>query len=155
MGEISKKLGGMIIESFKAKDIVRRTAYTNLKSEILKFKTSVEGAKLIKETDGELTDQQEITIVKKMVKELKGDIDVYSANGREDIAKEREIEMNILSELLPKEASAEDIEAVVSLYVDEHSPFTKKEMGACIKHVKSIFDNVDGKLVSQIVMAFL
>lgn len=155
MGKIFNSINSMIMTSMKASDSAKVNAYKDLKNELLKYKTSAEGSKVVNGNGGEIPDSQEITILKKMVKELKSDAEMFEQNGRNDIAIERITEMDILSTMLPKEATEEDIRKVVEDWLTTCTSFTKKEMGACIKHVKETLENVDGKLVSQIVISYL
>lgn len=155
MGKIFNSINSMIMDAMKASDTAKTNAYKDLKNELLKYKTSSEGSKVVNGNGGEIPDSQEITILKKMVKELKGDAEMFEQNGRSDIALERTTEMDILSVMLPKEATEEDIRKVVEDWLTTCPSFTKKEMGSCIKHVKETLDNVDGKLVSQIVITYL
>lgn len=87
----------------------------------------------------------------KMVKSHLENIEAFKKRGdKESLAKE-ELELNILNGWLPKEATKEDVEQ----YLNEYYPsgIEKKSMGLVIKEVKNAFDRVDGKMVSQCVMA--
>jgi len=87
----------------------------------------------------------------KMVKSHLENIEAFKKRGdNESLAKE-ELELNILNSWLPKETTKEDVEQ----YLNEYYPsgIEKKSMGLVIKEVKNAFDRVDGKMVSQCVMA--
>ena len=87
----------------------------------------------------------------KMVKSHLENIETFKKrNDTESLAKE-ELELNILNGWLPKETTKEDVEQ----YLNEYYPsgIEKKSMGLVIKEVKNAFDRVDGKMVSQCVMA--
>ena len=75
----------------------------------------------------------------------------YSKAGRQELANQELFEANVISELLPKAASEEDINNAISEYIASNGPCTIKQMGAVIKYVKSKFDNVDGALASRLV----
>jgi uncharacterized protein YqeY len=90
-------------------------------------------------------------IFEKMVKSHLENIEAFKKRGdNESLAKE-ELELNILNSWLPKETTKEDVEQ----YLNEYYPsgIEKKSMGLVIKEVKNAFDRVDGKMVSQCVMA--
>lgn len=93
----------------------------------------------------------EISILNKMVKERKDTATEYSKAGRQELANQELFEANVISELLPKAASEEDIKNAISEYISSNGPCTIKQMGAIIKYVKSKFDNVDGALTSKLV----
>ena len=98
-----------------------------------------------------LDTKAEIVILNKMVKERKDTATEYSKAGRQELANQELFEANVISELLPKAASEEDIKNAISEYITSNGPCTIKQMGAIIKHVKSKFDNVDGALTSKLV----
>ena len=98
-----------------------------------------------------LDTKAEITILNKMVKERKDTATEYSKAGRQELANQELFEANVISELLPKAASEEDIKNAISEYIASNGPCTMKQMGAIIKYVKSKFDNVDGALTSKLV----
>lgn len=98
-----------------------------------------------------LDTKAEIVILNKMVKERKDTAAEYSKAGRQELANQELFEANVISELLPKAASEEDIKNAISEYIASNGPCTMKQMGAIIKYVKSKFDNVDGALTSKLV----
>ena len=155
MGQIFNNINADIMAAMKSGDTTRSNARRDLKNELLKFKTSKEGAKACAENGGEIADAKELSILKKMVNELKADAQIFEDNGRKDLAVPRLAEADILSEMLPQEASEEDIRKEVEKFIASVGEFTKKEMGNCIKQVKSVLTNADGKLVSQVVMSYL
>ena len=155
MGQIFNNINADIMAAMKSGDTTRSNALRDLKNELLKFKTSKEGAKACAENGGEIADAKELSILKKMVNELKTDAQIFEDNGRKDLAVPRIAEAEILSVLLPQEASEEDIRKEVEKFIASVGEFTKKEMGNCIKQVKSVLTNADGKLVSQVVMSYL
>lgn len=98
-----------------------------------------------------LDTKAEIVILNKMVKERKDTATEYSKAGRQELANQELFEANVISELLPKAASEEDIKNAISEYIASNGPCTMKQMGVIIKYVKSKFDNVDGALTSKLV----
>ena len=98
-----------------------------------------------------LDTKAEISILNKMVKERNDTAIEYSKAGRQELANQELFEANVISELLPKAASEEDINNAISEYIASNGPCTIKQMGVVIKYVKSKFDNVDGALTSRLV----
>jgi len=155
MGQIFNNINADIMAAMKSGDTTRSNALRDLKNELLKFKTSKEGAKACADNGGEISDTKELSILKKMVNELKADAQIFEDNGRKDLAVPRLEEAEVLEVMLPKEASDDEIHKVVQEWLKDKKEFTKKEMGACIKFVKENLENADGKKVSQIVMSYL
>jgi hypothetical protein len=91
----------------------------------------------------------DLSIIKKQIQIREGQISMYDANSRKDLADMYREQMNYLKELLPPKISKDKIqEAVVTAYPNG---FTQKEMGKVIKEIKSIYPTTDGKLISEVV----
>lgn len=145
MEKIFSSLSSLIMKAMKEKNTAKANALKNLKAKMLEFKT----AKNAKPLD----DTAEIGIIKKMVTELHNDADLFNRNSRNDLAESAMKESEYLEEFLPKEATIEEIKAAVEQNIDPR--MTMKDMGRLIKLVKSMFDNVDGKLVADTVKEYL
>ena len=145
MEKIFSSLSGLIMKSMKEKNTIKANALKNLKAKMLEFKT----AKNAKPLD----DAAETTIIKKMVTELHNDADLFNRNNRNDLAESAMKESEYLEEFLPKEATLEEIKTAVEQNIEPE--MTMKDMGNLIKTVKSMFDNVDGKLVADTVKEYL
>lgn len=127
----------------KAGNKERANVFKLIKAKMMEFVTRAD--KPVLDT------KAEIVILNKMVKERKDTATEYSKAGRQELANQELFEANVISELLPKAASEEDIKNAISEYIASNGPCTMKQMGAIIKYVKSKFDNVDGALTSKLV----
>lgn len=127
----------------KAGNKERANVFKLIKAKMMEFVTRAD--KPVLDT------KAEITILNKMVKERKDTASEYSKAGRQELANQELFEANVISELLPKAASEEDIKNAISEYITSNGPCTMKQMGVIIKYVKSKFDNVDGALTSKLV----
>ena len=127
----------------KAGNKERANVFKLIKAKMMEFVTRAD--KPVLDT------KAEITILNKMVKERKDTATEYSKAGRQELANQELFEANVISELLPKAASEEDIKNVISEYIASNGPCTMKQMGVIIKYIKSKFDNVDGALTSKLV----
>lgn len=145
MEKIFSSISGLIMKAMKEKNTIKANALKNLKAKMLEFKT----AKNAKPLD----DAAEIGIIKKMVTELHNDADLFNKNSRNDLAESAMKESEYLEEFLPKEATLEEIKTAVEQNIEPE--MTMKDMGRLIKLVKSMFDNVDGKLVADTVKEYL
>ena len=134
--------------------VTKATALKNLKAKLLEYKTSVEGSKVVNANNGEIPDANEIAVIKKYVKELHGDIELY-ATTKPSMSKAAQAEAEYLEVYLPKEASASDVDSAIMKYVETNGDFTQKQMGLVVKFVKEQFENVDGGLVAKQIKAYL
>ena len=152
----------LIKESMKSRNQNKLRAYKNLKSEIQAFKT----AKNAKPYD----EAAEISIIKKYCEKLEKSILSFSEAHREDLVAEYSDELEVLRKLLPEPVSESQICSELSEWCrenhftqrfqtaigyEEYLVIPKKEMGNVIKHLKSKFPQVDGKLISEIVKKFI
>ena len=142
----SEKIDKMIMEALKAGEKIKAGAFRMLKSEFLVFKT----AKNAKPLD----DAAEISIIKKMIKQRQDAAKEYLEAGRLELADNELDEVAVLKVLLPAEITEEQIKEVVKEVANTTVPI-KKNMGVFMKAVKAKYPTADGKLVSQIVSAFL
>lgn len=144
---INDKLDILIMSAMKEHDEVRVRTLRVMKAKFTEWKTS-------KQNIGKaLTEEVELQIINKMVKERTESADLYEQGHRLDLAEAEKAEISILTEFLPTPATEEDVNKTFDevIVVDEVSP-EKKNMGVIIKAIKSKLPGADGKLVSQVVM---
>lgn len=151
MGKIQSMLPKLIMEAMKERNTIKKNAYTNLKTAFLNYITSKEGVKeCTTDANGNkvISDEKELTIIKKMYKELVENGEQYKLN-------EYIEEASYLKPFIPKPASEEDIEKAISELIDIEVGIPQKEMGILIKTVKGKLPNADGKTVSMIVKKYV
>lgn len=141
---LQDKINSMIMTSMKSGEKEKAETYRLIKAKLLEAKTA-KNAKPIDEA-------MEFTILNKMVKERLDDAANYEANGRKDLADKERLEASIISELLPKAATEDEINNAIDEFVSNNGYIDKKSMGLAIKYVKSKYATADGKLVSTLVM---
>jgi uncharacterized protein YqeY len=140
---IHDKIDKMIMEAMKAKEEERVYVYRLIKAKFLEYKTS-KGA-------SEFTDAIETTLLNKMIAQREQSIMMYEQAGRNDMAEAERAEVAIISEFVPKAATEEDINKAIDELIAGGIEPIKKNMGMLIKGVKAKFQNVDGKLTSELV----
>lgn len=134
--------------AMKSKDQTALTALRAVKSEILLAKTS--GA------NEELTEADEIKILQKLVKQRKDSAAIFLEQGRKDLALPEIDEAEVISQFLPEQLSAEEIEKVVVMTIDDIGASGMKDMGKVMGIVsKELAGQADGKAISTIVKAKL
>ena len=142
----SEKIDKMIMEALKAGEKTKAGVFRMLKAEFLVFKT----AKNAKPLD----DAAEISIIKKMIKQRQDAAKEYLEAGRLELADNELDEVEVLKVLLPAEITEEQITEAVKEVANTVEPI-KKNIGVFMKAVKDKYPTADGKMVSQIVLAFL
>jgi len=135
--------------AMKEKDQTALTALRAIKSAILLAQTE-SGAK------EELTEEQELKILQKLVKQRKDSAAIYLEQDRKDLALPEIDEAEVISQFLPEALSEEEIEKVVVMTIDELGAEGMKDMGKVMGAVsKELAGQADGKTISNIVRAKL
>ena len=135
--------------AMKAKDQTALTALRAVKSAILLAQTESGAAT-------ELTEEQELLLLQKQVKQRKDSADIYLEQGRKDLALPEIDEAEVISQFLPEALTEEEIEKVVVMTIDSIGAEGMKDMGKVMGIVsKELAGQADGKTISNIVRAKL
>lgn len=84
----------------------------------------------------ELTDDEIVLILSKMVKQRRDSIRLYEEGGRIDLAEQEKAEIQVIEGYLPKQMSAEEIESACAGVRDELDASGLKDMGRCMGVIK-------------------
>ena len=106
-----------IKNAMKAKDKVALETLRNIKKFFLEAKTAP-GANDI------LTDDAALKIIQKLVKQGKDSAEIYIGQGRQDLA-----QVAVMEKYLPKQMSAEELEAALKEIIAETGATSGKDMG--------------------------
>ncbi|WP_418510928.1 GatB/YqeY domain-containing protein [Corallibacter sp.] len=135
--------------AMKDKNQTALTALRAVKSAILLAQTE-NGA------SGDLTEENELKMLQKLVKQRKDSAAIYLEQGREDLAQPELDEAEVISQFLPEALSEEEIEKVVVSAIDNSGADGMKDMGKVMGIVsKELAGKADGKTISSIVKAKL
>ncbi|ABR31034.1 glutamyl-tRNA amidotransferase [Thermosipho melanesiensis] len=105
------------------------------------------------EKKGEATDEEIGKIILKEIKKRQESIDAYRHAGREELAKEEELELNILKEYAPKMLSEDEIKVIVEEIINN---LQEKNFGKIMKEAMAkLKGKADGALVSKVVKNLL
>lgn len=135
--------------AMKAREKVRLEALRGAKKEFLEAKTAP-GA------NGELSDDQAIKILTKMVKQRKESARIYVENGRPELADNEIAEAAVLEEYLPKQLTAEELESELKAIITEVGATSAKEMGKVMgTATKRLAGRADGRTIQTVVKQLL
>ena len=134
-----------IKESMKSKDQTSLRALRAIKSAIILQKTQ-------KGSSEEISNDDELKILQKLVKQRKDSADIYQDQDRMDLAQPELDEIKIIEQFLPEAMSEEEIENEVKKVIDETGAEGMKDMGKVMGIVtKKLMGKADGKTISTIV----
>lgn len=135
--------------AMKAKDSVALESLRAIKSAILLAKTD-------KGAGGELSEEDEVKLVQKLVKQRKDSAAIFTEQGREDLAAPELAQVAIIEKFLPEQLTEQEIEKVVVMTIDSIGASGMKDMGKVMGIVsKELAGQADGKTISSIVKAKL
>ena len=143
------KITTAIKKAMKSKNQTALTALRAVKSAILLHKTQ-------KSSVVELSQEDEMKILQKLVKQRKDSADIYSAQGRNDLATSELKEAELIQQFLPKALSKDEVKEVVKSVIEEIGAEGMKDMGkVMVSSTKKLMGKADGKMISEIVKMML
>lgn len=132
-----------------AKEKLRLEALRSVKKEFIEAKTA-------KDSDGELSDEKAILILQKMVKQRRDSANIYTEQNRPDLAEKELEEVQVIEVYLPKQLTAEELEAKISAIIAEVGASSPADMGKVMGvATKSLAGLAAGKAVSDMVKTLL
>lgn len=135
--------------AMKAKDTVALESLRAIKSAILLANTD-------KGSGGGLSEEDEVKLVQKLVKQRKDSAAIFTEQGREDLAAPELAQVAIIEKFLPEQLTEEEIEKVVVMTIDSIGASGMQDMGKVMGIVsKELAGQADGKTISNIVKAKL
>ncbi|GAA4270802.1 GatB/YqeY domain-containing protein [Aquimarina gracilis] len=136
-------------EAMKAKDTNALTSLRAIKSAILLAQTK-SGAK------EELTEDQELKLLQKLVKQRKDSAAIFTEQGRDDLAQPELDQAKVIEQFLPEQMSEEEIEKIVMDIISKTGAEGMKDMGKVMGMASSqLAGKADGKTISTIVKSKL
>ncbi|AXT58094.1 GatB/YqeY domain-containing protein [Aquimarina sp. AD1] len=136
-------------EAMKAKDTNALTSLRAIKSAILLAQTE-SGAK------EELTEDQELKLLQKLVKQRKDSASIFTEQGRDDLAQPEIDQAQVIEQFLPEQMSEEEIEKVIVDIIAKTGASGMKDMGKVMGMASGqLTGKADGKTISTIVKAKL
>ncbi|WP_334055791.1 GatB/YqeY domain-containing protein [Polaribacter sp. P097] len=142
---LQKQVMTKMKEAMKAKDTVALQALRAVKSAFLLAKTE-SGAQ------EEISEEQELKIIQKQVKQRKDSAAIFLKQGREDLAAPELAEIAVLEQFLPEAISEEEIKKVVKATIADLNAEGMKDMGKVMGVVsKKLSGQADGKTISTLV----
>ncbi len=131
--------------AMKAKDKVALESLRAIKSALLLAQTEA-GA------GNGLSEDAEIQLVQKLVKQRKDSATIFKEQGRDDLAEPELAQVAVIEQFLPEQLTEEEIEKVVVQTIDAIGASGMKDMGKVMGMVsKELAGQADGKTISTIV----
>lgn len=137
----------LIAEALKARDQIRLSTLRMLSSSFNYERINLQH---------DLTEDEELSVVRKEAKKRKDSIEAYGQAGRQDLVDKEQKELEILQEFLPAEMSDEEMQKAVDEAISETGATTMADMGKVMGIVmKKTSGRADGSKVSSMVKSKL
>ncbi|WP_010678173.1 GatB/YqeY domain-containing protein [Bacillus timonensis] len=106
----------------------------------------------IKLGTGELSEEAELTVLTRELKQRKDSLREFSNAGREDLVNKVQTEIEILEVYLPKQLSEEELVEIVKETVQEVNASSKADMGKVMAAIMpKVKGKADGSLINKLV----
>ena len=136
-------------EAMKAKNEAKLRSLRAIKAAIILAKTS-EGA------NGEISADDEMKLLQKLVKQRKDSLDIYTQQGRADLALKEQEEIDVINLFLPKQMTEEELKTAIAAILAETGASSPADMGKVMGvATKQLAGKADGKAISAMVKAQL
>lgn len=146
---LKQQIDGDIKKAMLAKNKEELEALRSIKSMILLAETEKGGS-------GDVSADVENKILMKAAKQRKESSDIFSQQGRQDLADKENFQLDIISRYLPKQLSNEEIEAAVKQIIAEVGASGPQDMGKVMgTATKKLAGQADGKIISDLVKKLL
>ncbi len=143
------KVSEDIRKAMLAREKVRLEALRGAKKEFIEAKTA-------KGANGELSDENAIKILVKMIKQRKESARIYQENNRQELADNELAEAAVLEEYLPGQLSPEELDAELRAIMAETGATGPRDMGKVMGLAsKRLAGRAEGRAISEAVKKLL
>lgn len=141
---LQQKVMEQMKAAMKAKDTVALESLRAIKSALLLASTSGSAA--------EITEEEEVKLIQKLVKQRKDSAAIFMDQGRQDLADPELAQVAVIEQFLPEQLTEEEVEKVVVQTIEVTGASGMKDMGKVMGMVsKELAGQADGKMISTIV----
>jgi len=146
---LQEKIMDKMKEAMKTKDKVALESLRAIKSELLLIQTKTAATE-------ELTEDDEIKLLQKLVKQRKDSAAIYKEQGRDDLAEPELAQVAVISQFLPVQMSDDDVKRTVAKIIKAVGATSMKDMGNVMALAsKQLAGKADGKSISTAVKQLL
>jgi len=138
-----------IKQAMLAKNDVKLRGLRAIKSALLLARTE-------KGASEELTEETEIKVLQKLIKQRRESADIYKQQNREDLYKVEVEEMEVIEVYLPKQMDKAEVEVFLKDLISRVGATSVKDMGKVMGAAnKELAGKADGKTISEVVKQLL
>lgn len=148
---LTKDIQSQLVEAMRAKDGARLNVLRGLKAAFANELLALKRA-----TTETLTDEEALTVVRRLVKQRKDSIEQFRKGGRAELAAAEEAELKVLESYLPAQMSEADVRKIAEAVRTKLDITDKSKLGQLIGAVMIQLKNkADGGTVKKVVESLL
>ncbi|MBK7037462.1 MAG: GatB/YqeY domain-containing protein [Bacteroidetes bacterium] len=137
-----------------------KTAMKNREEGRLRALRGVKSALLLAKTekgaDDTLSDEKEMQVLQKLLKQRKESFDIYTQQNRPELAEVEAEEIAVIEKFLPAQMSEDELRAILNTIIATMGATGPQDMGKVMgAATKQLAGKADGKAVSAMVKAML
>lgn len=134
-----------------------KTAMLAKDKETLESLRSIKAALLLAQTSGEsVTDEIEIKLLQKLVKQRKESAIIYQGQNRNDLADKELSEAKIIEKYLPEQIGDSELTDIIKKIISETGASSIKEMGKVVAVAnKELSGRAEGKIIAEKIKSLL
>ena len=145
---LEQTINTAIVSAMKEKDKIALDSLRAVKSQILLAKTEAKCA--------EVSAEQEIAILQRMIKQRKDSYEQFVAQNRNDLAEVEAAQMKVIEKFLPAQLTAEELEAEMKKIIAETGAGSLQDLGKVMGVAsKALAGKSDGKSISEMAKRLL
>ena len=142
---LKETINSDIKQAMLAKRKDELTALRSIKSMILLAETE-------KGAEGNLTEERELKLLSKAAKQRKESSEIFSKEGREDLATQENFEYEVIARYLPEAMSEDDVRNEINEIISSLGATSPADMGKVMGVAsKKLAGKADGKMIASIV----
>ena len=142
---LKETINSDIKQAMLAKRKDELTALRSIKSMILLAETE-------KGAGGNLTEEGELKLLSKAAKQRKESAEIFSKEGREDLATQENFEYEVIARYLPEAMSEDDVRNEINEIISSLGATSPADMGKVMGVAsKKLAGKADGKMIASIV----
>jgi len=120
------------------------------------IKTALLLAKTEKGAGESISEEAEIKILQRLVKQRKESAAIFEEKNRNELAQKESFEAGVIEEYLPEQMSEEELKSIISKIIEETGAKTMADMGKVMGMAsKQLAGKAEGKLIADTVKSIL
>lgn len=147
MSNLRTQINNDVKEAMKAKEVEKRDALRLLTSAFKQIEV---------DERKELSNEDIVQIITKQVKQRQDSITQFEEAGRDDLANKEKVEISYFMTYMPKQLTADELEAAVQSIIEKVGATSMKDMGKVMGFAsKELAGTTNGKAINEAVKKLL